>query len=127
MAYLCNVTIFPSVMSCTFAVNSISSPSSQLLFAHFTLLNFGSFFGPFLPMAKTGLFAVPLSLHTLLRKVRLRRCYNPLSVRASRWQEENFTEMQVSTYKTYLPASKVFQRLFENQTLIQQVIKDIYN
>ena len=37
-------------------------------------------FGPFLPSAKTGLSAVPLSLHTLLRKVRLRRCCNPLSM-----------------------------------------------
>ena len=42
-------------MSCTFAVNSISFPSSQLLFAHFTPLNFGSFFwGHFCLRQKPG-------------------------------------------------------------------------
>ena len=51
----CNVTIFPSVMSSTLALSSISSPSSQLLFAHFTLRNFGSFFwGHFCLWQKPG-------------------------------------------------------------------------
>ena len=42
-------------MSSTLALSSISSPSSQLLFAHFTLLNFGSFFwGHFCLWQKPG-------------------------------------------------------------------------
>ena len=51
------------------------------------------FWGPFLPMAKTGLSAVPLSLHTLLCKVRLWRCYNPLSVQARRRESFSFNSL----------------------------------
>ena len=40
----CRVTMLPSAMSFTPAESSISSPSLQLVFAHFTLLNLASFF-----------------------------------------------------------------------------------